>query len=367
MGGCLGLLLLFTECSKECPEAETGSAQGNVRLELTLDTREADASAIGNEAYIVPEDIHVFLFEQKENQWVYYDRMSYPMLMGDKTGPYTLTGTIYTSQAIDLSNFRFVVLANLSGGCPLSESSSLYPAPGSGLQAFYNQLVYNYGNQPQQLFTQHIMTSEHDNARIPMWGVTTPQELTWTAENTFNLGSINMLRAMAKIEVKLSTDLQKEYRLIHVNLMHCNQKGMLTPAGAVTMDTTPAEGFGINLPPDPETLLSTAVTFYEGSNNVFTLYCPELAERIPPATETQAGTDNHEDYQVAHMHVCLRHSQGDEAEYPLYFANTKDNHLVSYPVLRNHFYTITITGVKEGELNYTVDAWTEHEGDIVFE
>lgn len=377
------MLLTLAACSKEYPEAETGSAQGNVRLELTLDTREAEVSTIGNEAYIVPGDIYVFLFEQKEGQWVYYDRMLSPMLTDNGKGPrYTLTGTIYASQAIDLSQFRFVVLANLSGGCPLSESSSLYPVPGTELQAFYNRLAYNYDEQPQENFTNHVMTAMHDKARIPMWGVATPQSITPKAEKTYDLGCVNMLRAMAKIEVKMSTDLKNKYELLNVELMHCQTSGMMTPKDAARFSNTPEvtgdmtgkeELIEANIPEGGTDFSTLAIQFYEpeSEQGVFYLICPEL----PKGEDSDDSQDTHTSR--PHMHVRIKSLLQTEAgigTFPLFFAEQKkktdeNNHTVTrltpFDVLRNHHYVFTITKVESG-LQYKVEQWEERKSDITF-
>lgn len=383
----IGIVVLLTlaACSKEESVPMTEGAAGNVRLELTLDTREADASAIGNETYIHPGDIHVFLFEQKDEQWIYYDRMSSPTLTDNGKGPrYTLTGTIYTSQAIDLSQFRFVVLANLSGGCPLSESSSLYPVPGTELQSFYNRLVYNYGEQPQENFTNHVMTAMHDKARIPMWGVATPQSITPKAEKTYDLGSVNMLRAMAKIEVKMSADLKDKYELLNVELMHSQTSGMLTPKGAAEFPNTPEvtgnmtdkeELIEVNIPEGGTDFSTFAIQFYkpESEQGVFYLICPEL----PKGEETDGSQDTHTSR--PHMHVRIgSNTESGIGTFPLFFAtqrreivedeagnNHTVTHLTPFDVLRNHHYVFTITGVESG-LQYKVESWEDRESNITF-
>ena len=376
----IAALLTLVACSKEYPEAETGSAQGNVRLELTLDTREAEVSAIGNEAYIVPGDIYVFLFEQKEGQWVYYDRMSSPTLTDDGDGKghrYTLTGTIYASQAIDLSQFRFVVLANLFGGCPLSESSSLYPAPGTGLQAFYDRLVYNYGEQPQENFTDHVMTGAHDPARIPMWGVATPGNITPTDEKTYSLGSVNMLRAMAKIEVRMGESLKKKYKLLNVELMHCQTSGMMTPKDADKFYNTPEvtgkeELIEVNIPKDGTDFSTLAIRFYEPENEqgVFYLICPELSK----GEETDDSQDTHTSRPHMHVRIESLDTEAGIGTFPLFFAEQKretdvNNHTVTrltpFDVLRNHHYVFTITAVESG-LQYDVEQWEDRESNIEF-
>lgn len=389
----IGIVVLLTlaACSKEESVPMTEGAAGNVRLELTLDTREANDSAIGNETYIHPDDIHVFLFEQKDGQWNYYDRMSSPTLTNNGKGPrYTLTGTIYTSQAIDLSQLRFVVLANLSGGCPLSESSSLYPVPGTELQPFYNRLVYNYGEQPQENFTAHVMTGEHDPARIPMWGVATPQSITPKAEKTYDLGSVNMLRAMAKIEVKMSADLKDKYELLNVELMHSQTSGMLTPRTATGGD---ASGFGstpevtgdmngkeelisVNIPTDGEDFSTLPIRFYQPQDEtgVFYLICPEL----PKGEETDDLQDTHTNRPHMHVRIESLDTEAGIGTFPLFFATQRQTtetdeagnehavtHLTPFDVLRNHHYVFTITGVESG-LQYKVEQWEDRESNIEF-
>lgn len=385
------MLLTLAACSKESADVQLPDKEAkSVTVHLTLSMRSAlngtTDETVGNENFIAADDVEALLYEKRtEDSDDYYFRSRAFMAGVTRVsdGEYTLTGVFdRLTTADEGKSFRLVVLANLRGACKVAFPYDLIEGETSStLEDLYERLIFDYPDASSAAFTGNVLTGGDESDRIPMWGVgtlTVPQgENTQSTE--FVPVSINMLRALAKVRVKLNEETAYSYILTHVSLMHCNERGMLTPAEADTMNITPTlndknqYNFGINLPSDPGTLLSTAVTFHEGSDDVFTLYCPELAERTPTTTETkeeaQSETDGHEDYQVAHMHVRLRHNTyNDEAEYPLYFANTNYvGKLVSYPVLRNHFYDITITGVKEGELSYTVDAWTEHEGNIVFE
>lgn len=386
------MLLTLAACSKESADVQLPDKEAkSVTVHLTLSMRSTSGSkpteGVGHENFIAADDVEALLYEEntKDGTYNFRSRAFMAGVTSVSDGKYTLTGVFdRLTTADEGKSFRLVVLANLRGACKVAFPYDLIEGETSStLEDLYERLIFDYPDASSAAFTSNVLTGGDESDRIPMWGVetlTVPQgENTQSTE--FVSVSIDMLRALAKVRVKLKLDenITKDYTLTHVSLMHCNERGMLTPAKADTMDVTPTlndnnqYNFGINLPSDPGTLLSTAVTFHEESEGVFTLYCPELAKRTPPTTgkeeEAQAGTDEHEDYQVAHMHVRLRHSQGDEVEYPLYFAKTNDDSgkLVSYPVLRNHFYDITITGVKEGELSYIVDAWTEHEGDIVFE
>lgn len=387
----IAILLTLAACSKESADVQLPDKEAkSVTVHLTLSMRSTSGSkpteGVGHENFIAADDVETLLYEKRtEDSDDYYFRSRAFMagVTNISDGKYTLTGVFdRLTTADEGKSFRLVVLANLRGACKVAFPYDLIEGESSStLEDLYERLIFDYPDASSAAFTGNVLTGGDESDRIPMWGVgtlTVPQ-----GENTQSteIVRIDMLRALAKVRVKLKLDenITKDYTLTHVSLMHCNERGMLTPAKADTMDVTPTlndnnqYNFGINLPSDPGTLLSTAVTFHKESEGVFTLYCPELAERTPTTTETkeeaQSETDGHEDYQVAHMHVRLRHSQGDEVEYPLYFANTNEGSgkLISYPVLRNHFYNITITGVEEGELSYTVNEWTEHEGDIEFE
>ena len=187
------------------------------------------------------------------------------------------------------------------------------------------------------------LTFEQNAANIPMWGVTT-QTLTLTPGTADNLGSIDLLRAMAKVEVCLSDELKDEYTLKSVTLNRYNKTGYCLPAGYNDVSET--------------TELDR-----EGSKPASFNPCPSLANDIIFTTNADNGTAvcylpeyANDDANPAQLTITLT-NEGTDKEYTLDLKDyTTDAY---YNLVRNHIYRYTITDVNDGTLTvkYRVLPW----------
>lgn len=374
----IAVLLTLVACSKESADVQLPDKEAkSVTVHLTLSMRSTSGSepneGVGHENFIAADDVEALLYEEntKDGTYNFRSRAFMAGVTNISDGKYTLTGVFdRLTTADEGKNFRLVVLANLRGACKATFPYDLIDGKTSTLKDLYDNLIYNYPVGSQILFTSNILTGKDDSGRIPMWGVgelTVPGDKKSESEASV---TVYMLRAMAKIEVRLGDTAAGEYTLTRVSLEHCNTRGMLTPKEAEIRTTTPSEteNKDLHLPGDPGTMEVEPLYFYRNLNDsgmqtgVYTLYCPELAA-YEPQNENVSATS------AAHMHVELTSKDNNhKEEYALFFGKKKDesNKLTPFPVLRNHWYVFNVTEVKGGDLTYNVTGWREQEGEIEF-
>lgn len=101
--------------------------------------------------------------------------------------------------------YRFMVLANCNENTSGDESS------------IYSQTQLNPANQ---------------ESAIPMWGVKVADVSSLLTDTSLDLGTISLLRAAAKVEVRLSDDLRERGAKINAaTLKYYNQTGYILPSG----------------------------------------------------------------------------------------------------------------------------------------
>ena len=186
------------------------------------------------------------------------------------------------------------------------------------------------------------------NSLIPMWGVqTTNLNLSNLAQN--KIEDIYLLRAMAKVQVKLDDAIVNAFELTSVTVDKYNTEGYVEPTGAEdATDTRNLSLQGVfNVKSSCEEDASPLPFLVEKDENgddteVFYVYLPEYQN---------VG----EDVTPAEMKVVI-----DGIEYNLHFKDYTDDS--PFNIVRNHYYQYTITGVNGGvelELNYQVENWTD--------
>lgn len=191
-------------------------------------------------------------------------------------------------------------------------------------------------------------THNGNPAEIPMWGVktiTADDNVTVTAGSRSDLGTIYLLRAMAKIEVIMADE---KHTMQSVTLTRRNSIGYTAPYNYSNVTATellnreamriPATTVGNNVVTTGTSL--NAVT----TGTKYTLYVPEYdncSTNATPATLTVRVNGK---------------------DYTIFFKDylTNDGEIPDYDIVRNHIYRFTITEVKEDqdvELTLTVSPW----------
>lgn len=167
---------------------------------------------------------------------------------------------------------------------------------------------------------------------IPMWGVTTlTNELVVGKSN--NLGTIDMLRSLAKVKVKLADGMKaRNYSLGAMQLNNYNTSGYTLPLTYNTAASTAAIRFGNSLHANSSWAQSIAMTG-DGNESIM-LYIPEY-DNINAAADRKAT-----------ISLQLMRDGEEEGNYTLHFCNYPPegapDAASTYNIQRNHYYEYTV-------------------------
>ena len=165
-----------------------------------------------------------------------------------------------------------------------------------------------------------------------MWGVTTlTNELVVGKSN--NLGTIDMLRSLAKVKVKLADGMKaRNYSLGALQLNNYNTSGYTLPLTYNTAASTAAIRFGNSLHANSSWAQSIAMTGNDDESIM--LYIPEY-DNINAATDRKAT-----------ISLQLMRDGEEEGNYTLHFCNYTPegapDAASTYNIQRNHYYEYTV-------------------------
>ena len=189
---------------------------------------------------------------------------------------------------------------------------------------------------------------------IPMWGVTTAELTLKPGERQTLAGGIDLLRAVAKVEVKLNDAVAQEgFTLTGVTISTANQQGYCLPAGYADVQKTKEldreEGSPTSFHPIQSSATTSNLAFTE-NNGTYTLYLPEYDNGTNAAT----------------LSVTVADGDGQEETYPLEFKNYTTGE--AYNIVRNHLYRYTITKIDNGQLTvqHQVMPWEKVTSGITY-
>ena len=167
---------------------------------------------------------------------------------------------------------------------------------------------------------------------IPMWGVTTlTNELVVGKSN--NLGTIGLLRSLAKVKVKLADGMKsRKYSLGAMQLNNYNTSGYTLPLTYNTVASTAAIRFGNSLHANSSWAQSIVMTG-DGDESIM-LYIPEY-DNINAAADRKAT-----------ISLQLMRDGEEEGNYTLHFCNYTPegapDAASTYNIQRNHYYEYTV-------------------------
>ena len=280
---------------------------------------EDENQTMGNRYFdnkIEPNKLQVIICDASYNPIVEVEKLLYTQT---GTNVYTFTGSFTASMSAS-SYYKIVVFAN----CPdvtISEASTA---------DIWNSYI------PMEM---PISGKTEDLTSIPMWGVETISGYAFTPGTNTNIGTIFVLRAMAKVEIALADEIAEEYALTSASFNTYNTKVNCMPSGYAKVEKT-EELKTVDCFNDNDISSSEGLAFMnvvEGKRLV--AYVPEY--------DNNKGS--------LEMKVILSGS-----EYTIPFNDL--NSSTPFNVIRNHYYEYTITGVKTdvetiiGDLIYDVVA-----------
>lgn len=259
---------------------------------------------------INPDDLKVALYHANGTTFaanvniVTYHELS----SGDE---YEFIGTVETPVGTELSagDYKIMVFANCQISDPINAATNL------------GELYYTYSDEQVKQETQ----------LIPMWGVTTAH-LTLQKGKRDNAGTIDLLRAFAKVEIYLHNDIASTYRIEEALYRDGNRDGYCLPNGWETVSNTVELDQENCFNPGRGTLNDVEFTVSEDGQKA-TLYIPEYENATHP---TQIN-----------LHLSGRDNNADI----LYFRHYENGAPTGeyYDIVRNHIYRYTVN-VEQGEL-----------------
>jgi hypothetical protein len=183
---------------------------------------------------------------------------------------------------------------------------------------------------------------------IPMWGVSSPSMANITQGHAWNVGTIDLLRAMAKFEIDIdSTNSELDnVQFTDITVNRLNASGYILPGAWNEISTTKALTFAQTLRVPPTANVANDITFNAATTGRdITFYVPEIK--------------NSSDYEII---LSLHYSVGSEQRTGIIrlcpYADGKPTGNPLWDILRNHHYHYTITSV--GTLirfNVSVHEW----------
>lgn len=200
----------------------------------------------------------------------------------------------------------------------------------------------------------------NNSPAIPMWGVTTAELTLAPGERQELTDGIDLLRAVAKVEVQLNERVTQEgFSLTGVTISKANQQGYCLPLDYDKVATTAAlnreEATGITtFHPYPSSTTETDLAFTNDGNGTYTLYLPEYDNGTNAAT----------------LSVTVADEDNQTETYTLEFKNYNNGQPTgeAYNIVRNHLYRYTITKIDNGQLTvqHQVMPWEKVTSGITY-
>lgn len=287
------------------------------------------------------DQLQVVLYSTDDNNTAYHLHNLWQETSATQEGgqdTYTFVGSIDTNDADSprAGTYKIMVFANCG-------EMSDYAFDG------IDELPFNY---------RYDDATHTPTTAIPMWGVTTAELTLKPGERQTLDNGIDLLRAVAKIEVVLGDTPATEYTITGITLNRRNTTGYCLPDGWSTVGkTTDLEREG-NTPASFRpyaSLASSAGSFAVADNKLSAAYyLPEYAK------------DN---TNPAQLTITLAKDGNKTKDYTLDLKDYNTDNGGYYDLVRNHIYRYTITDVQDGELavSYRVLPWEKVESGIGWE
>ena len=264
------------------------------------------------------------------------------------------TGTILTGEAFSA---RIVILANCSIDVSDLNGNTKYTDTEIG-EAIYTM-------------TKSNSKIDISSTGIPMWGTTTGSWIFTKGEKT-DIGSLALLRAMAKIKVSLDSEMISDgYRIVTASLQgFSDNQGYIHPTGYGTVDKTEDLTVGDStFHARTSTSTSDSLTFFTHTDSSYAyIYVPEYDTPSSNAASINVHIyrygDDGKDYcnkEVLYLKEYTDGATSDEAE----VIDLVRNHILSYTLSRTVTTTAYVT-TNDYEWYYTASdiSWDAEEDNL---
>lgn len=314
----------FCGCSRnENPGMASGSGDTQVSFVLSLSNAGTPSRTTWGDSYysqegsdyenrINPDDVQVMLFTTSGQYVATVEILSYYPL-NDGSADYRFIGSVTAEDGTLTAgqSYKLMVFANCE---TITDTSNL------------GALSFNYN-------AQNVI---NESQLIPMWGVIT-KTLTLEKGKQEDLGTIDLLRAMAKIEINLADAISGTYTINVATLNKYNTQGYCLPKNyAAVMNTKELEQETGNnkdtFNPYEETSVSLNLAFsYSNDKKTAWLYIPEYNN------DTNAAT----------ISITLSDGTTGTLEFRDYADGAATGN--THNIVRNHIYRYTVN-VETGKL-----------------
>ena len=324
-------LLLFASCNAIMDEdiCIDDVVTRKVTFRVAMNNASRNSRAAWSEGYDTGEEVDYdnriaynalrVQFYTLENQYI--GEVSGMMYWAVNENSYRFAGDISGFELSADTDYKVVVLAN----CPYATTS-------------IDDLYFD------------IKNSVYPDGYIPMWGV---KSFRFTGSGVQDLGTIDLLRAMAKVEVTLSNQMVANgYSLDNVVLNHHNTQGYCLPSLWSSVNKT-SELDQDNCINPRHSHVTEPLALAEVEDGVkYWVYIPEYnvlhTATNRPTLSVTIGNGAEELEFPAAIKFGNYDSQGD-------FIENSDVNIV-----RNHIYSFNITAISSGiELEYNVLDWED--------
>lgn len=328
------LLFLSASCSNYIEEDVSSAVTDKISVTFTL-----AMNASGSRAVITDEvgNSYENRIDADGLQVLFYD--------GDTNACLGKVENIVVFRTVSDDVYQF--MGNL-----VIENATDYTLTSCKVMVFANSEEVTTSTEPAGLtFDYNVDGFRNKSVNIPMWGIASFNELRLAPGTNTDLGTIYLLRAMAKVEITLDETLTDNFKLIDVRFNKYNQKGQCLPKGYATINNTKdldkAQWFNDNNSSQGENLQFAP---YSDNGNYFVTYISEY--------DNSDGT--------LKMPISITNSDGTPLTSlnnpTIEFKNYEENSPLN--VVRNHVYHFNIIKIGPSEQDITLEVTVEGYAEI---
>lgn len=331
----IGLLgLLATSCSNYLEE--TSSEQGD-KVSVTFTLAMGEPSSRSRASFDENEsDPGADIGNSFENK---IDGKGLQVLLYSADGKNTCLGKVENISVFSTDNesvYRFV------GDLSIDKANIINQALSCKIMVFANcPNVENGTNLSGLLYDYNAEAFRNGTQYIPMWGVKTSR-FTLTPGSRTDLGTIYLLRAMAKVKVTLDPSIAGNFNLDKVNLTNYGTKGYCLPFGYNTAGATESIETEKAFRPLERNYTKGTLPFHKDGNNEYVIYIPEYKNQNSTSKSSMTvsvSTKGGESIKLKDPTISFKDYAGG----------------ADLDIIRNHYYKFNIVKVGNNDLTLGIE------------
>lgn len=339
---CLAVLpwTVWTSCGNDAPDGDLGGASAGQPVSLRIvvgsdmatravpsPTDEDEIGSVDENHIDIAGGDYCILFFDNENKYLSRFDPDDVTLVPAATDKhiYNVTGSLTAPLP---SEFKVVVLANWG--------KDKYPETTAGKTTIEDvcDTIYTY--------TWDFVPSADSGKGIPMYGIKTCSGVSFTPNWLSSLGTVDMLRAMAKVEIICEDE---DIKITSATLNCVNPRGYCTPSEMYDWTTNVNS---VHIPTDIN--VETKEKTYGGGTDKAVFYIPEYENPDNKATVSLKFQLSEDDNNTE--------DNDNTKEGTIYFKDYAQD--APFDIARNYVYRYTVRFKTSLEIDYTVCPWQEY-------